>query len=104
MAVAEYLALLNGVPEASSYVDNFDLAAGVADTVTVPTGAVIAVFSANTDFLIRRGGTATLITADVEDGTGSILNPTMRRFPPSVTSFSIISPLGGDVSIEWYKG
>ena len=47
-----------------------------ADTITVPAGAKFALFSANADFFARYDGSAAVVpSSDVEDGTGSELNP-----------------------------
>lgn len=90
------------------YVDNYVLAAGVAETVTIPHRATHAFFSANADFFAKYTGTATVPGADIVDGTGSELNPTVRTFPATVspaaqTTFSIISAAGGILSIAYYR-
>lgn len=65
------------------------LAASTAETITVPSGARIAVFSANVDFFANVTTTAT-VPADTTDGTSSILNPVARSVS-GVTSISVIT-------------
>jgi hypothetical protein len=67
-----------------------------AETHTVPAGANFVVFSANQDFYVRWNGTAAIPVADVTDGTGSELNPTVRRVVAGKT-FSIIGSAASTV-------
>jgi hypothetical protein len=91
------------IPNASKWVDAKVLAAGVAETVTVPTGAKVAIFSANTDFYVNfSGGTAAAPSADVADGSASELNPAVRYVFGQGT-FSIVSPYVCIVTLSYYK-
>lgn len=65
------------------------LAAGVAESITVPSGAKYVVFSATADFYANYTTTAT-VPGDVTDGTASELNPT-GRIIQGVTTISVIS-------------
>ncbi len=60
-------------------VNNYVLVASTNKAVTVPTGASYAIFSANADIWVRVGGVAAVPSGDVTDGTGSELNPIIRR-------------------------
>lgn len=81
------------------------LAAGVAESYTLPTdpaGKGIVLFFASTgSFWINdTSATAAEPAADITDGSASELNPTVRYYPPSITSISLISTAGCIVSIR----
>ena len=65
------------------------LAANVAETITIPSGSVFALFNATANFYAKYTGTATVIV-DTVNGTGSELNPTLRTLSPTDT-ISVIS-------------
>lgn len=94
-------------PVLSAHVDNIDLPANTAVTVTVPASAAFALFSAAADFWCRRGGTAAVPAAgggSVVTGEGSVLNPAARRVPVgNIGTLSLISATAQVISIEWYK-
>jgi hypothetical protein len=74
-----------------------------ASTVTVPPGANYVVYSATDDFYVRWDGTAAAIPgADITNGTGSEINPTIRDIK-GVTSFSIIAAVDTVVTMAFYK-
>jgi hypothetical protein len=92
----------------STYVDARSLAASTAKTVTVPTfplapgSFLVLVFSANcTDYYVRYGGTATVPSGDVTDGTASERNPSAMQLVQG-DSLSIISPTTCIVTISYY--
>ena len=84
----------------TDYCETLSLAAGVAESVTVPAGATVAVFSADCNIVVKNDATAVVI-ADTTDGTGGVLNPS-ARIVKGVTILSIISPTGGNVSVEFF--
>ena len=89
------------VPGADSIYHYSDVT--TADTVTVPSEATIALFSATGDFYVRwDGGTAVVPSSAVEDGTGSEVNPIARAVKPGQT-FSIVSETAIVVSICFYS-
>lgn len=107
MAVQEVISFIDkmGAIPAETYVDNIVLAAGVAKTVTVPSGATHALFNGTGDFWARFAtgeDAAVPAAADVEDGTGSSLNPVMRDVN-ALTEFSLISAANSLVSISFFK-
>lgn len=106
MAVQEVISFIDkmGAIPAETYVDNIVLAAGVAKTVTVPSGATHALFNCTGDFWARfaTGEDAAVPAADVEDGSGSSLNPVMRDVN-ALTEFSLISAANSLVSISFFK-
>lgn len=90
----------------SDYVDNYVLAAGVAETVTIPAGTRFAFFSTTADFWLRASNDSPLPAAavpsgDVTDGTGSEFNPSSRDVT-GFSQFSIISEFAAKLSITWY--
>jgi len=94
--------IIREYPSLTGYVDARVLAAATAETVTVPTGCNLMLFSATGAFYVRSGGTAAVPAADVTDGTGSALSPAVRRVTPAAT-FSIIAPTAGTVvTMECY--
>ncbi len=86
----------------ATYVDARVLAAGVAETHTVPAGANKVIFSATADFYVKVGGTAAVPSADVTDGSGSMLNPQVRSIW-GATTIGIIAPTTCIVTMEFYK-
>jgi hypothetical protein len=90
-----------GALAAPTYIDARVLASGgTAETVTVPSGAAIVIFTPlyeDTVFFARYdGSTASAPSGDVSDGSGSEVNPMIRdvRNLPSGT-FSLVSPQAG---------
>lgn len=94
----------------STYIDNRVLAAGVAETITIPTDtdsqtkARYVIFSATGNFWIKMDGVAAVPSSDVVDGSGSSLNPTIREIPSGVTTIGIISEADTKVSMQWFIG
>jgi hypothetical protein len=92
---------------ASRYINARSLAAGTAETETVPTGvtggdAAYVVFSSNSDFYVNwNGGTAAAPSGDTTDGSASELNPT-ERYIKGIASFSILAPSAATVSMAYY--
>lgn len=89
-------------PRMTTWVDNRVLAAGVAETVTVPASCNFMVFGSNAIFYLRSGGAAAIPGADVTDGTGVAVSPSARRVTPAAT-FSLIAPAATIVSMECYS-
>lgn len=86
----------------ADYVNNYVLAANVAETVTVPSGAQAVSFSANGDFYVNfNGGTAAVPSVDITNGTGSELNPSIR-YIAGWSSFSIVAPATTVVVLAYY--
>lgn len=85
----------------SNYVLSKSLAAGVAESFTVPALAKYVVFSANVDFYANNRAVAA-VPGDVTDGTASELNPTARACTPAET-ISVIAPTAGIVTAAFYS-
>ena len=89
-----------GALAAPTYIDWRVLGtAGTAETVTVPSGAAIVIFTPlyeDTVFFARYDGSAatTPSTSDVSDGTGSEVNPLIRDIR-NLATFSLVSPQAG---------
>lgn len=78
---------------------NARVLAGAAESVTVPTGAKIAVFSATADFYANATATAAAAT-DIDNGTASELNPSVW----DVTGLTSISLFGtASVTVAFYS-
>lgn len=94
-----------------NWVNNNALAAGVAETLTVPAAVpasrrLTVTFSGTcvaTGFYVRFGGTATIPAADLTDGSGSIFNPIGFKVAQGST-ISVIAvaacQLGHDYQLE----
>ena len=83
-------------------VNNYVLTASTNKAVTVPSGANYAVFAADADIWVKVGGVAAIPATDVTDGTGSELNPAVRRVDSGAT-IGVISGSAAKVSITFYK-
>ena len=90
------------LPEAPTYINARVLAANVAESFTVPTGAVRVIFGSNCVFYARTGGTAAVPAADVTDGTGSFPNPTGYGLRDA-TTISVIAPTTCIVAAAFFK-
>lgn len=79
------------------------LAASTAESITVPTGARFALFSATADFYANYTTTAT-VPGDtaISDATASELNPAMR-FISGVTTISVIAPVATVLTIAFWR-
>jgi hypothetical protein len=86
----------------SQHVDAYVLAASVAQTVTVPAGARIAVFSCGADFLVNfQGAAAAVPAANITSGAAPELNPTVRDLTGQ-TSFSVIAETNCILTISYF--
>ena len=75
-----------------------------ADTITVPAGARFALFSASDDFFARYDGQAAVVpSSDVEDGTGSELNPIVRAVKAGETISIIAAAAATIVTVSFYS-
>lgn len=83
-------------------VNHYLLTANTNKAVTVPTGANYALFSSTADIWVRMGGTAAVPAGDVTNGTGSELNPVLRKVEAGGT-IGVISESAAKVSIVFYK-
>lgn len=95
-------------PAMPSYVDSYSFAAaGAAQAIAVPPGAVLAIFSPvprDGDFFVRAdGGTAAAPGASVTNGTASFPNPSVLSVTPGST-FSMIGNSAAeiDIAIAYY--
>lgn len=78
------------------------LAPLVAKSITVPTGATIAVFSSTSTFWANTATTASVPDSDVTDGSASELNPEVREVTAGDT-ISVIAPVDSIVNITFYR-
>jgi hypothetical protein len=87
---------------APDYVKNLVLEAATNKAVTIPAGAKFAVFSSDGNFYARPDAAAAVPGADVTDGTGSEINPTIWEVE-NLTSINLAGSAGRVVSIAFYK-
>jgi len=80
------------------------LVASTNQTINIPTGAKKARFKATAaaDFWIKFGGAASIPSANVTDGTASILNPDGIITLDGATTVGIISAVACIISIEFW--
>jgi hypothetical protein len=100
-AISAYGQTLIGL-RSSDHIDHRVLAAGVAESHTVPTGAKYVVFSGTDDFYVNIGGTAAVPSGDVTDGSGSMINPGLRSIEGK-TTISLISAAANVITMEFYS-
>lgn len=103
--MAAWTGQLSLAPRYPSYVCALVLTAGSAKSLSVPSWAKVVVFGASggIDFYVSYGGTATIPSSDITDGTGCELNP-VARIIEGVGSISIISSKSGVVTLSFYGG
>lgn len=79
------------------------LAASTAESITVPSGARFALFSATGDFYANYTTTAT-VPGDtaITDATASELNPAMR-FISGVTTISVIATAAAVLTVAFWR-
>lgn len=91
-----------GCVNPSPHRNHYILAAGVAKTVYVPSGAKRCVFSTTlTDMYVDYDTPAATPTSDIINGTAPELNP-IERYLNGVTTISLISATGGNVNISFW--
>jgi hypothetical protein len=86
----------------SKYVNAYVLSAGVAQTVTIPTGGRVAVFSSSNNFYINWQTTASEPSANITNGAGPELNPVARDVT-GYTSFSVVAPVSCILTISYFS-
>lgn len=92
---------------APTYVQARVLAAGVAETVTLPANTRIVIFSANCNFHAKPGASAAVPAADVTDGTASEMNPSAWYFANAAGAtqdVTVISSGACIVTLSAYQG
>jgi hypothetical protein len=95
----------SGALAAPTYIQNRNLAAGTAATVTVPGGADWVVFVRERNsvtFYARWDGGTAQVPGNVTSGTGSEPNPSVRWID-GIGTFSLISEDGGRVAMLFYS-
>lgn len=86
----------------SDYINVRFLAAGVAETETIPTGARIVLFSATSNFYLNTRAAAVIPTGDITNGSGPEYNPIARLLVAGET-MSLIAPAACIVMMAYYK-
>lgn len=75
------------------------LAASVAKTFTVPTGAKKVIFGFTNNTWVNCYTTAAVPAADITDGTSSELNPVSYLLSSDITSISVLSATAGAIAV-----
>lgn len=99
-------AVRNGTPAylrpLPGYVDARVLAANTNEDHTIPTGARWVIFSSScAAFYAKNGGSATVPSNDVTDGSGSSLNP-IGYYVERSTTIGLISPTTCVITMEFF--
>jgi hypothetical protein len=92
-------------PPFADTVEDVVLAADVLLRIAVPAGARYVAFSFDGDVRVRSGGSETsfsLPTASTSDGSGSVLNPALRRLPAGATHLCLRAPSACKGSLEFW--
>ncbi|MBF0560651.1 MAG: hypothetical protein HQL37_01295 [Alphaproteobacteria bacterium] len=79
------------------------LAAGQAKTLTVPSGATVALINATAPVWVRFGGSAAVPSADITDGSAPELNPGPRLVKEGMT-IGVAAAQSSLVNILFYQG
>ena len=85
----------------SDSVNSVSLAANVAESITIPTGAKYVQFSGTANYYVSFTGTAT-VPGDVTTGTACVLNPGLRSLD-GATSLSVISDSAAVITAEFWS-
>lgn len=85
----------------SDYTDAKELAAGVAETITVPADAVKVLFSCTGNFYAKHAAAAT-IPGDVSDGSAAALNPS-GWVVAAADEIGVIAPAACILTLEYYS-
>lgn len=93
----------SSVRNVSQCVNGSTLAANVAETVTVPPGARIVLFSSDCSFYAAAGASAAALTGDVTDGTASEQNPAHWGLDGTVTQVTVISTAACHITYSYYR-
>jgi hypothetical protein len=97
----------SNIRSAPTYVQARVLAAGVSETITLPAGTRLVIFSSTCNFFAKTGASAAVPAADVTDGTASELNPTAWYYSNALTAtqdVSVISSTACTVTASAYTG
>ena len=87
---------------APGHVNNLVLAASTVETNAVPTSARFVFFASTGNFYARPDGTVTVPGADITDGTGGEVTPTVWDVS-TVTNIMVIAPAACVVTLSFYK-
>lgn len=92
--------------KAPTYIDNYVLAAGVAQTVTAPVGSTHCLLSCTGNYFVNWKGDAAKYTAETA-GDGSEVNPVGRYIGLSESgsqkTFSVISPSDEVLAVTFFR-
>ncbi len=90
------------VVNVSDHVCCLQLTAGQAKQLSVPAEAKLALFAATGPFWCRMGGSVTLPTGDITDGSAPELNPAARNVQAGQI-MAFVAPVACAISISFYR-
>ena len=103
MAEESYLAIGNAPAAPFTKESNtLVLAASTEETLAVPSGYRMVLFTSTADFWATIGGTAAVPAADITNGSSAELNPVLRRVDDGDT-ISVISATDAIVHMAFFK-
>ncbi len=85
----------------SDYINVAFLAAGTAESFTVPAKASIVLFSSDYNFYLNTRTVAVIPAGDITDGSGPEYNPVARQVSPGDT-LSLIASIDCRVMLSFY--
>lgn len=96
------------VPSALLVPDKVDarvLAASTAESATIPAGVKYVRLSSTAPFYANFSATAAIPSADITNGSSSILIPSsaLYEIPTGTTAISLIASAIGVVTLEWFE-
>lgn len=86
----------------SDYINAAFLAAGVAESFTVPAKANIVLFSSDSNFYLNVRAVAVIPVGDISDGSSPEYNPIARQVSPG-DALSLIAPGACSVILAFYS-
>lgn len=101
-AINEWAVDGEAFPQAPTYINSVTLSAGVAQSITIPSGAQGVAFGRTGNFYARfDGGTAAVPSAAVINGGGSEAIPKQRGIR-GIQTISVIAPADCVVTAAFY--
>lgn len=86
----------------SDYINVAFLAAGAAESFTVPAKAKIVLFSSTSNFYLNTRAAAVIPTGDITDGSGPEYNPIVRQVSPG-DALSLIASEACIIMLAFYN-
>jgi hypothetical protein len=99
-----YVSTLMGIIPPADTVYNLVLAAGVSQTVDVPSGATTVLMTGEVPYFVKYGpGPVNIPAQSVTDGTGLEVNPAGRSLA-GISAITVVARMAGVVQLAFYNG